>query len=195
MRAALAVAVLALWLLAPPGHAWADFAAGQAAYERQDYALARKEWEPAAEHGDARALFGLGTLYHRGDGVRADPRMAARLFRVAADKGHAEAQFAYGMALREADGLPRDRLAAGTWFLRAARQGHAAARYALGGMYEQGLGVDHDDAKALAWYRLAAEVGHYYATERANRLTLNSSYEKIKEAEGLTLDLLVKGGL
>ena len=48
----------------------ADFAAGQRAYDRGDYATAVKEWRPPAEKGQVDAQCNLGIMYARGQGAR-----------------------------------------------------------------------------------------------------------------------------
>lgn len=46
--------------------AWADYKAGEEAYNRGDYATALREWRQLAEQGDANAQFLLGILYDKG---------------------------------------------------------------------------------------------------------------------------------
>ena len=45
----------------------ADYDAGLAAYERDDYATALEEWRPLAQQGVSAAQFNLGLLYYHGD--------------------------------------------------------------------------------------------------------------------------------
>jgi TPR repeat protein len=63
-----------------------------AAIKYGDFATAHRLLAPAAEAGDAEALYLLGTLHANGEGVKADLARAQQLFRVAAAKGHAAAQ-------------------------------------------------------------------------------------------------------
>ena len=49
--------------------AWADLVDGLAAYLREDYATALKEFKPLAERGDAKVQFYLGIMYDLGKGV------------------------------------------------------------------------------------------------------------------------------
>ena len=184
--------ILALLLLAA-APAQADFAAGQAAREKRDFAAAAKEWQPEAEKGEVRSMVGLGELYLRGDGVKEDPRTAADWFKRAADKGYAEGQFAYGQLLRDGNGLRRDLRAAAEMFLKAALQKNFNAQFALGRMYELGQGVDQDDVKALAWYMISRDSGNPFADERATRLSLEMSAESIAASEKLAKDIPAKG--
>lgn len=186
------ILALALLLLAA-APASADFAAGQAAREKRDYATAIKEWQPLAEKGDLQAQVGLGELYLRGDGVKEDPRAAADWFKRAADKGFAEGQYALGVLMRDGTGVRKDMRAGAELFLKAALQMHAGAQFALARMYELGLGVDQDDVKALAWYTLSRDSGNPFADERAIRLSLEMSVEAIAAGEKLAKDIPTKG--
>ena len=70
---------------------------GNAAYERGDYAVALKEFQPLAERGDARAQLGRGVLYANGDGVPKDAAESAQWYRRAAEQGYAGAQYNLGV--------------------------------------------------------------------------------------------------
>jgi hypothetical protein len=61
--------------------AWADFAAGQKAYDKKDYTQALNEWRPLAEQGDDAAQFNLGLMYAHGLGVKQDDAQAVMWFR------------------------------------------------------------------------------------------------------------------
>lgn len=80
--------LFAALLLAAAGPARADFTEGQARYLHDDFAGARVAWETAAEHGDARAQYGLGVLHWRGLGAPSDLQEAARWFAKAARQGY-----------------------------------------------------------------------------------------------------------
>ena len=109
------------------GEARADFDSGCVAFERGDFAAARKEWAPLAEQGHPQAQFRLGCLYTFGQGVPQDYAMALRLYRLAADQGDADAQNNLGGMYAEGLGVPADPVEAYMWFELAAGQGHAMA--------------------------------------------------------------------
>ena len=71
--------------------AWADYEAGQKAWDagRPDEALA--QWRPAADAGDRRAMLALGRLYVRGLGAPQDYVEAHKWFNLAASRGEAAA--------------------------------------------------------------------------------------------------------
>ncbi|MSO71018.1 MAG: sel1 repeat family protein [Alphaproteobacteria bacterium] len=152
-----------------------------------------KEWQPLAEKGDLQAQVGMGELYLRGDGVKEDPRAAADWFKRAADKGFADGQYALAVLLRDGTGVRRDLRACAELFLKASLQKHSGAQFALARLYELGQGVDQDDAKALAWYMLSRDNGNPFADERAIRLSLEMSTEKIAAGEKLAKEIPTKG--
>jgi TPR repeat protein len=105
----------------------ADFNSGCAAFERGDFAAARKEWAPLAEQGHPQAQFRLGCLYTFGQGVPQDYAMALRLYRLAADQGDADAQNNLGGLYAEGLGVRADLVEAYKWFELAAERGHEMA--------------------------------------------------------------------
>jgi len=107
---------------AAPFSARGDAAAGRAAYEKGDYPRAMSEWQPAADHGDAAAQFGLGSLYELGAGdLKQDYKRADYWYQMAAAQGYVEAQ--YRLALIWAagsDAFPADLAEAYKWVTVAA---------------------------------------------------------------------------
>jgi len=67
-----ATMLLALVVVLVAAPAWADFKAGEEAYDRGDYATALTEFRPVAQQGDADAQFILGVMYSKGQGVPQD---------------------------------------------------------------------------------------------------------------------------
>ncbi|MCA3247044.1 MAG: sel1 repeat family protein [Azospirillum sp.] len=96
------------------------FDRGLEAYFAGDHHASWFFWLGPAERGYAEAQFALGNLYLRGEGVPADPGLAARWFARAADLGHAEAKLNLALMLDAGDGIPRDRVAAYIHAIRAA---------------------------------------------------------------------------
>ena len=83
-------------IFSAPAHA--DFAAGQAAYDRGDFNAAYNEWLPLAEAGDAEAQFRVGRLYDVGEGRPADWPKAVKWYEKAFEQGNVKA--AFNLALR-----------------------------------------------------------------------------------------------
>jgi hypothetical protein len=49
-----------------------SFEDGRAAYQRRDFETAIRLWRPIADQGNDRAQYGLGVMYHLGNGVAQD---------------------------------------------------------------------------------------------------------------------------
>lgn len=99
-----------------------DAAAGRAAYEKGDYARAMSEWQSAADHGDAEAQFGLGSLYELGAGdLKQDYNRANYWYQKAAANDFVEAEYRLALIwVAGGDGLPADIAEAYKWVLLAA---------------------------------------------------------------------------
>lgn len=112
-----------------------------------------------AEQGDAKAEYGIGSMYYYGQGVPRDYAEAARWYRKAADQGDAIAQNQLGSMYYQGQGMQKDDAEAALWYRRAADKGYAAAEYNVGCMYYYGYGVPRDYAEAHRWFRKAAKQG------------------------------------
>jgi TPR repeat protein len=161
------IAFLAVTVLAGLGTpALADLKAGQAAFDRHDYATALAELLPSAEQGDTSAQFQVGWIYL--DTNLQNYNKAIKWLQLAADKGHANAQFDIALTYHFGRGRTVDIKQAAHWYLLAAEQGIAEAQLNVGMLYDDGNGVTQDFAEAAKWYRLAAtnkyaEHGHAVA--------------------------------
>ncbi len=111
-----------------PGDA---FARGWAAYQAGHYSSALRLWLPLANAGNADAQLNVGILYDAGQGVGADPTLAANWYRKSAERGHAAAQYNLGMMYADGRGVARDRDQAHYWLAQAAGQGLQEARAML----------------------------------------------------------------
>jgi len=82
----LSIVIAVLGLLLAVGSAGADEVSdGLDAYNRGDYAEARKLLRPAAEQGEALAQTVLGAMYDSGRGVPQDDAEAVKWYRLAAE--------------------------------------------------------------------------------------------------------------
>jgi hypothetical protein len=72
--------------------ALADFAAGEQAFKKGDFATAAREWRVAADQGDAAAQYRLSQLYFNGWGVPRDEQAGRKWQWLAAKSGNTEAQ-------------------------------------------------------------------------------------------------------
>jgi len=81
----------------------------------------------AAEQGDPRAQFEMGTLYETGNGALQDFAEAAQWFRRSAEGGHPGAMFRLGQMAGTGRGQPKSLVEAYVWLNLAAARGEAAA--------------------------------------------------------------------
>lgn len=107
--------------------AFADAAAGNAAFEKGDYIRAMAEWTSAAERGDPDAEFGLGMLYERGDGaVTQSYKDADRWYEKAAEHDHIGAEYRLALIWSAgSDNFPADLVEAYKWIVLASERGLA----------------------------------------------------------------------
>ena len=183
--------VLSIVCLAVP--AWADYKAGEDAYNRGDYATALREWRPLAERGEALAQYNLGLLYRKGRGVPQDDVQARQWYEKAAAQGQAKAQYNLGTLYLNGSGVPKDYQQALRWFRMAADQGEALAQTKIGIMYDDGQGVPHDFVQAHKWYNLAATNGDKPAAELRDALAKQMTPAQIAEAQQQALEWKPKG--
>ena len=182
--------VLSIVCLAVP--AWADYKAGEDAYNRGDFATALREWRPLAEQGDALAQYNLGVLYRKGRGVPQDDVQARQWYEKAAAQGQAKAQYNLGTLYLNGGGVPKDYQQALRWFRMAADQGEALAQTKIGIMYDDGQGVPHDFVQAHKWYNLAATNGDKPAAELRDALAKQMTPAQIAEAQKLAQEWKLK---
>lgn len=169
-QAALAAAVLGLALVAGPGPAAADFAAGAAAYDAGNYVVAMREWLPLAEAGDVAAMRNVGHLYRMGRGTVPDPQQAARWYRRAAERGFDRAMVNLAALYLAGQGISQSDREAAIWLARAAEAGNDVAAFNLAMLYELGRGVPLDTAAAQRWYEASAAKGNAAAADRLAQL-------------------------
>jgi len=141
--------IIAALLLLATIPVWADFKAGQDAFQRGDYTTALNEWRPLAESGDPEAQLNLGFIYSYGLGVVQDYGEAAKWLFRAARQNQAEAQSSLGTAYFHGQGVPQDYNQALKWYRQAAAQNDGSAIFGLASMYAKGLGVKRDYQRAF----------------------------------------------
>lgn len=153
----LLLAALLTTLFTAPAHA--GFDEGMAAYQKNNFPLALKEFTPLAEQGHAKAQISLALMYSRGQGVPKDESIAADWLRKAAEQGDSTAQLLLGMKYTTGNGVIRDATQGTKWYLKAAEQGVANAQLQLAFIYFD-LGTPQDDTQAANWFHKAAEQGN-----------------------------------
>jgi hypothetical protein len=179
------VAGLVLGLMRP---AWADFQAGQAAFDRGDYETALEHWLPLAESGSAAAQWRLASMYYRGQGTPQDHAEAAKWLQLAAGQGLAVAQYNLGGLYEIGDAVTRDLVRAYMWYSLA------AAGYPPGSQQERAARSRDRVALKLSPQRLdeaqaLARRWHGDAAVRAGAVKLQPSRKTVAGVQQSLIDL------
>jgi TPR repeat protein len=147
-----------------PSRIW--FELGRAYEFSRQPAEAAKAYRKAVEAGSTSAMVGLGGLYAKGAGVKADPVEARKLFERAAIAGNPLGMINLGSVYGAGIGVPVDFAKSRSWFEKAAAANSVDAMFQLGMMTQDGDGGPKDDAAAKAWFEKAAARDHPGALER-----------------------------
>ncbi len=117
-------------------------------------------YQQAADRNDAAGLFGLGSMYGKGEGTDRDTVKSGQLIERAAQLGHAEAMRVYAHALEHGQlGLAADPVSAADWYLKAAELGNKMSMHRLKQAYTLGqLGLPIDPERAEAWAERTKET-------------------------------------
>jgi hypothetical protein len=84
-----------------------------------------------ADQGDPDAQYGLGVLYHNGEGVPRDDSRAVEWYLRAADQGYVPAQSALGAYYEAGRGVPQDFAKSYFWSVLAVAQGDENSKFRL----------------------------------------------------------------
>ncbi len=143
---------------------------GKLYHAENAYQEAAKWYRMAAEKDLASAMFSMGKMYAKGNGVAKDYQEAVKWYRMAAEKGNYNAMYSMGEMYAEGNGVAKDGQEAVKWYRMAAEKGYALAMYRMGAMYAEGNGVTKDGQEAVKWYRMAAEKGNELAMYRMGEM-------------------------
>ena len=146
-----------------PAPARADFGAGQSAYARWDFAVARREFAAAAAAGNAQAMVLLAEMAAEGLGGEKDQRLAFDWFLKAAEEGDRKAQSETARRFSLGLGTAKDDAKSLYWTRIAADRGDSQAQYVMGARSIDGVAVPRNMREATVWLGRAAEQGHVEA--------------------------------
>jgi TPR repeat protein len=166
-----------------------------------DKARAVMSLQYAAEHGSDHALWQLGRMYAKGEGVPRDDYRAFEYYRKFAD-GNANANPAAPLSRYVADafvmlghyyltGIPNSPVMenpdlAQRMFTHAASYfGDPEAQYQLARLLLDGKGVSRDPKRAVPWLALAANKRHYEAQALLGRILFQGELGRRQAAPGL----------
>ncbi|WP_312797908.1 peptidoglycan-binding protein, partial [Tianweitania sp.] len=113
----------------------------------------------AAQAGDIKAFFEIGTRYAEGRNGEPDMKSAADWYVRAADRGFAPAQYRIGNFYEKGVGVERDLTKAKALYEKSAAQGNASAMHNLAVLYAMGADGTTDNKAAVRWFTEAAERG------------------------------------
>lgn len=126
--------------------------------KEKNYVEAAKNFQKAAEQGNAEAQYILGFCYEMGQGVSQDYEEAVKWYRLAVEQGNVDAQWQLGCCYERGFGVPKDIDEALKWYRKAAEQGVFIYQYALGRSFEAGNdGFPQDYEESMMWYLKASE--------------------------------------
>jgi TPR repeat protein len=162
-----------------------------------------KWYENAATYGNLDALFKLGDMSYKGEGLEQSNYNAVHNFKIAANRGHVEAKLKLGDYYNSV-GQKKEAL---NWYGDAAKYKNADAQFKLGDMYYSGeaekiykesllkydifSSVLYDSKKTLLehkleaekWYSLAAKQGHIEAQKKLDVINFNKELELAKNGD------------
>ena len=130
-----------------------DFRRGLTAFNTGDYETALRVWRRLAEKDEPRSQAGIGFMYHRGMGVRADDREAAAWLLRAAEHGQAEGQLMLGILYYYGLGLAQSYVQAYAWCELAETNGNGDATLCRDAALEAIPDADREKA-----FRLVVEL-------------------------------------
>lgn len=128
MKRMVFTAILCL-LAVVSGPACATYFDGMEAYRQNDYQTALREFK--ALDDEVKALYMIGVIYEKGQGVVLDYAEAAQWYRKAADKGYSSAQYRLGRLYERGLGVEQSRDEAIKLYKKSAKQGYVDAKQAL----------------------------------------------------------------
>lgn len=131
------------------------FEAGQAAYQRGDFASATEQLTAAAERGCVAAHTLLGHIHRDGHGDSGRSEAEAHYLH-AARQGDCTAQLSLARMYHLRGSSGPGKTEALDWYEAAAKNGSPWAQLALASFFDQGTLVQRDDVQAFYWFSVLA---------------------------------------
>ncbi|CEK09914.1 tetratricopeptide repeat protein [Legionella hackeliae] len=125
-----------------------------------DYSLAFKNYELAAQKNDKIGQYNLALIYEDGKGMPVDYAKARALFGKAAELGHKQSMTQLAELYFNGLGGSRDEQQALHWYKKAAALGESDALYQLGLLSETGVATKLDFSNAVNYYQESANKGN-----------------------------------
>lgn len=132
----------------------------QTAYASGRFREALNQYELAAARGDATAMFQLGVMHERGEGVPANIAAAAIWYRRSAESGSVSAMKRLANMYLDGQGVEKDFSAAAKLYQRAGSAGDANSLFLLGQLYWKGEYAERQPELAMKTFEQCAKLAH-----------------------------------
>jgi serine/threonine-protein kinase len=157
------------------------------AVRASSWAAAATQCATEAEQGNVAAMMAMGGMSEKGQGVAADPAVAATWYQKASAAGSAEAGYKLGEMYEEGRGVSKNLPEAANSYSQAARRGVTPAMRSLARMLATGTGVKKNEAEAVSWYRRAATANDIPSMLRLAEMYINGRGVSKNEGEAVRL--------
>jgi TPR repeat protein len=128
---------------AKTGDAHALHQIGEVYYKIPNHAKAMTWYLVSAKKNNAAAQNGIGHLYHHGEGVEADFKVAMDWYIKSANQGYPEAMYNIGELHYNGQGVLVDKQQAITWYKKSEDAGLEKGKLAVVKLNEEGIHVDN----------------------------------------------------
>lgn len=162
---------------------------GTGAYRNGDYESAVKIFLDAAERGDPRAMYAMGSMYAGGTGVILDYKKAYEWLDKAAKNNRWDAQYKTGLMHTLGMGVTQNYKKAVMIHDKLAQMDYPPAQYRLGLLYAQGKGVEKNNIHAYAWLVIAAHNYRHVIAMVGKGIVSNQDQKEITETEQFASEL------
>lgn len=144
----------------PPSGAQELVERAQATHASGRFHEALKQYKLAAERGEVTAMFQLGAMHERGEGVPANFATAAGWYQRSADGGSVSAMKRLANMYLDGQGVAKDFKAAAKLYQRAGAFGDANSLFLLGQLYWKGEYAERQPDLAMKTFEQCARVAH-----------------------------------
>ena len=128
--------------------------------DTMDQGLGIQYYLQAAQSGNSKAQFEMGTLYYDAEHVPKDLEQAFYWLSKSAEQQNALGQVMLGQLYQEEAFSKKDGQKSIYWLTQAVKNDNRLAAYLLGNTYYQGVYAPKDLNKAFEWYKKAANMGY-----------------------------------
>ena len=129
-------------------------------------------YSEAADLGNEKATYYVGTMSIKGIGTTKNVPRGLRTLETLAENGHFPSIYNIAKTYKKGYKIAKNHEVAVRWFAMAAQEGHVNSMYELADSYDKGFGVDRDAKAAYKWFESAALQGNTESMYRAGLVKL-----------------------